>query len=524
MAKNILIFSDGTGQAGGVTFDEDRTNIYKLFRATRCGPDSTIDPSEQVAFYDPGLGSPRDNHFTFGWIGRKLYNLISQGTGFGITANIIDCYAALIRLWRPGDRVFLFGFSRGAYTVRCLAAVIANCGVPTKMPNGEPVKLDVTSSRKLAAYAVKHVYQFTSSRPRHTATARQTFLLKTRDLIALRFRKEHQSIAANGIDANVYPYFVGVFDTVAALLNRGMSFLLACMFLGLGAAVGWMLLFVPDLPLIGKFFPFLGSFWPNFLGTLKLTLGLTLAGYIFTHFKFDLRVPGYNWKQKLCTMHWTELYQKFYDYTLNPNIPYAKHAISIDENRKDFRRVGWDPGENDRPSRDENVNIFFEQIWFPGNHADIGGGYEENESRLSDATLHWMRIAATRIPHPVKFNEGVLITNPDPAGRCHNEVKAGFGLITTLTGWTWPEQRRDLPVNPKTKISSAPMHISVYERFDLKEAFEYDVWAPYRPHTLHDHIDFARYYEPNSPIPATSLGHATALADNPEARENTKTA
>ncbi|MGC2689578.1 MAG: DUF2235 domain-containing protein [Pseudolabrys sp.] len=130
MAKNILIFSDGTGQAGGVAFDEDRTNIYKLFRATRCGPDSPNDPAEQVAFYDPGLGSPRDNRFAFGWVGRKIYNLISQATGFGITANIVDCYAAIIRLWRPGDRIFLFGFSRGAYTVRCLAGVIANCGIP----------------------------------------------------------------------------------------------------------------------------------------------------------------------------------------------------------------------------------------------------------------------------------------------------------------------------------------------------------------------------------------------------------
>jgi hypothetical protein len=42
MGKNILIFSDGTGQAGGVTFDENRTNIYKLFRATRCGLDSIL--------------------------------------------------------------------------------------------------------------------------------------------------------------------------------------------------------------------------------------------------------------------------------------------------------------------------------------------------------------------------------------------------------------------------------------------------------------------------------------------------
>jgi hypothetical protein len=70
MPKNVLIFSDGTGQAGGVTFDENRTNIYKLFRATRCGPDSTIDPAEQSAFYDPGLGSPRDNRFAFGWVAR----------------------------------------------------------------------------------------------------------------------------------------------------------------------------------------------------------------------------------------------------------------------------------------------------------------------------------------------------------------------------------------------------------------------------------------------------------------------
>ena len=39
MSKNVIIFSDGTGQSGGLRFDEDRTNIYKLYRATRCGPE-----------------------------------------------------------------------------------------------------------------------------------------------------------------------------------------------------------------------------------------------------------------------------------------------------------------------------------------------------------------------------------------------------------------------------------------------------------------------------------------------------
>jgi hypothetical protein len=519
MPKNILIYSDGTGQSGGVTFDENRTNIYKLFRATRCGPDSTIDPSEQVAFYDPGLGSPRDNHFAFGWIGRKIYNLISEGTGFGITANIIDCYAALIRLWRPGDRIFLFGFSRGAYTVRCLAAVIANCGIPTSLPNGNPVKLDVDSSKKVASYAVKHVYQFTSSRPQHSASPTQTFLLQTRDLIALRFREEHQSVAASGIGANVYPYFIGVFDTVASLLDPAKLVLILAIFLALDFIASALLVFIPYLPVSGHHFSFLSSFELNLFGVFKLTALLALIGYVVTHFKFDFRVPGYNWKQSLRTVHWTELYLKFYDYTLNQNIPYAKHAISIDENRKDFKRVGWDPGETTRPSRDENDNIFFEQVWFPGNHADIGGGYEENESRLSDITLRWMLIAATAIPHPIKFDEVVLMTSPSPDGRSHNEVKTGFGLITSLTGWTWAEQHRDLPVQKETKISKATMHKSVYQRFDLTKAFEYDAWSPYRPSTLSNHIDFARYYEPGAVFPATSLSTATEMAHVPETRD-----
>jgi len=57
MSKNILVFSDGTGQAGGLTPDENRSNIYKMFRATRCGPDTNINAGEQITFYDAGLGS-----------------------------------------------------------------------------------------------------------------------------------------------------------------------------------------------------------------------------------------------------------------------------------------------------------------------------------------------------------------------------------------------------------------------------------------------------------------------------------
>src|SRR5580692_3600966 len=151
MPRNILIFSDGTGQAGGLTPDENVSNIYKLFRATRCSPESEIDPSAQLTFYDAGLGSQPDSGIFFAERGyRWLHNLVSQATGLGITLNIIDCYAAILRMWQPGDRVFLFGFSRGAYTVRCAAAVLSLCGVPTTMADGQtPLFRDLGSTGRL---------------------------------------------------------------------------------------------------------------------------------------------------------------------------------------------------------------------------------------------------------------------------------------------------------------------------------------------------------------------------------------
>src|SRR5260221_12931983 len=75
---------------------------------------------------------------------------------------------------------------------------------------------------------------------------------------------------------------------------------------------------------------------------------------------------------------------------------YARHAISIDENRKNFQRVKW---YSTKPTaRDANGINWFEQVWFAGNHSDIGGSYCENESRLSDIALDWMLRWAVAIP------------------------------------------------------------------------------------------------------------------------------
>ena len=70
-------------------------------------------------------------------------------------------------------------------------------------------------------------------------------------------------------------------------------------------------------------------------------------------------------------MHLTTFRQQFYDQTLDERIGYARHAISIDERRGDFKRVKWGEGKRiERPAMERLV-----QTWFAGNHADIGGGY-----------------------------------------------------------------------------------------------------------------------------------------------------
>jgi hypothetical protein len=504
MPKNILIFSDGTGQIGGIKFDEDRSNIYKLFRATRVCADSTINPDEQVCFYDPGLGSPGHGGFLFGKFGRNIYNLLSQATGLGITANIVDCYAALIRLYRDGDLIFLFGFSRGAYTVRSLAGVIAKCGIPRHLPRNKALKLDIKSSRKVAGYAVKHVYQFCTSHPYDTANWYQRFLLDTRDAIAARFRQQHGSAdPGDPAKANVYPYFIGVFDTVAALGSIGATLLFTAAFLialPLISLLASLLTTFSNVPYIGWLLSFLT--FGNVLVTLSLALAIILLVLFFVNYvKADFCVPGYGLLKSIATIHLVQPKQKFYDYDLNEYVIYAKHAISIDENRKDFQRVRWNPPRHSpRPVRDAQGNIHFEQVWFAGNHADIGGSYPENESRLSDTTLRWMLSCASIIPNGVKHDPSVLQMHPNSGGMQHDECKAGM----------WFSAIRKLPSNETT------MHKSVYDRFDATAILQYDLMLPYRPKNLSEHVDFVQYYRDGA-LPQRCPS-PVAIADDVETR------
>ena len=113
MSKNIVVFSDGTGQEGGKGFN---TNIYKMFNMIE---DRT---PQQIAFYDRGLGT--------GW--RKMTGNVG---GKGISKNIQQCYRFIFENYEAGDQIFLFGFSRGAATVRSLSSFIHYFGI---LPQSRP--------------------------------------------------------------------------------------------------------------------------------------------------------------------------------------------------------------------------------------------------------------------------------------------------------------------------------------------------------------------------------------------------
>ena len=143
-------------------------------------------------------------------------------------------------------------------------------------------------------------------------------------------------------------------------------------------------------------------------------------------------------------------------------------------------------------------------------HADIGGGYPENELRLSDITLNWMLEWASLVPGSLKHDPTVLVRWPYREGIRARRSQIGiWTLVTTLFGLTWTEKKRRLP-GP-----DAVIHRSVYERFDLNAAPDYDEIRAYRPETLKTQTDFAPYYLLDAPFPAHSLQTATAVADDP---------
>jgi uncharacterized protein (DUF2235 family) len=484
MPKNIVIFSDGTGQQGGLKPDQNLSNIYKLFRAARPGPESPIDPTEQVAAYDAGLGTDKDQGSIPLRTVQAFRKMWSGATGTGISRNIADCYEAILKHYEPGDRVFLFGFSRGAYTARCVGGVMSLCGVPTHDAHGGPLPRYGKALRKIADEAVQQVYEHGSGSDQPERRAER--LEKAR-----RFREKYGSENKER-QSNVVPYFIGVFDTVAALGAPGVRRLL--MTAGLAGFVAAMTAGAAGvLALMPWFF-----FWPTFI-TLGAIIALSMGvSYLRAHLKtiYDFPAKGnFSW-------HIASWRFRFYDNALNTRVRYARHALAIDETRQDFARVPW---ENDGASPDRTGEPeWLQQVWFAGNHSNIGGSYAEDESRLSDISLNWMLEQVTSLPHPLKVDISRLHLHPDPAGMQHNEIES---MRESYPWWVPKALRHAWAEKVRNVAAQAPLHPTVAERFALADGvLHYGRRRPYRPANLSSHELVAQYYGPGTP-------HVAAIED-----------
>ncbi|HYF07772.1 MAG TPA: DUF2235 domain-containing protein [Acetobacteraceae bacterium] len=141
--RRIVIFCDGTSDRPDRVTDGklSPTNVWRLY-------DALLKNEVQTGWYDAGVGSDTSSQAGKAKLARTLFNAIGvkplaraagafgklrtaieAATGAGISENMVQAYCEIVRQYRPGDRIYLFGFSRGAYTARCVAGVIRRCGV-----------------------------------------------------------------------------------------------------------------------------------------------------------------------------------------------------------------------------------------------------------------------------------------------------------------------------------------------------------------------------------------------------------
>jgi uncharacterized protein (DUF2235 family) len=277
-SKNIVVCCDGTGQKLDVT----STNVVRLFAAL-----DRSDPDRQVAYYDPGIGTmPAAAALTP--MARLLTRWAGLIAGFGVLDNVAKAYGFIVDHYKPGDKIYLVGFSRGALTVRLIGGLLHCAGV---------LRPD---AKNLIPYALelygKHLTHMYDKNTRRQARA-----------VIEEFRK---TFSVNGKDP-VDIHFLGVWDTVKAF----------------------------------------GIFRPK----------------SFPHLRH------------------------------NPSVKMVRHALALDERRAAFMFTSWGglygSVEANSP-HDQDVNSPHAQdvkeVWFAGDHSDVGGGHREEESGLSWRSLRWM--------------------------------------------------------------------------------------------------------------------------------------
>ena len=337
--RQLVICCDGTWNTpdqdeGGVPVP---TNVVRLYNALAT---QDAEDREQLAYYHPGVGTE----------GSWWEKVKGGSVGDGLDKNILSAWRWLCRHYQDGDRVFLFGFSRGAYTARSLSGLLLACGLP-----------DLSALDEAGQWStLESIFQKGYRKRQDKTGSWRTGVSFLREPAAMR------------VD------FLGVWDTVGALG-------------------------IPD--------------------------NLAILNLLDNRKDFT-----------------------FHDTNLSDRVLMARHAVALDDHRASFSPTLW-------------TNVAAHpgalQLWFPGAHCDVGGGYAENG--LSDGALAWMISEAEA--QGLAFRPGMVKQiQPNFQGVLHDSCNGVFKLLRT--------QPRSVP----RLDGNADVHESVRLRMAEPPIFQ----APYR--------------------------------------------
>ena len=311
--RRIVIFADGTGSA----FGQQESNVWRLYMALErgVGPDGV----QQIARYIPGVGTSS--------IG--LIRALDGATGFGVPANVRKLYRFLCWNWQEGDEIFLFGFSRGAFTVRTLGGMLRYQGLMPRETDGATVTEAEMKRNVLAAW---NAYRRQTAPLVHDGKLKMApwigAVRALRDSAGWLWRRvtgqpQHADILAAQPDPRKPPAaegepdrpflrvrYMGLFDTVEAY----------------------------GLPVEELRRAFSWALWPI------------------------------TFRNRECARVVAE----------------ADHLLSLDDERLTFHPIRFDQHRAGTPSAPTRIR----EIWFPGVHADIGGGYPEDTAAMDP--LVWL--------------------------------------------------------------------------------------------------------------------------------------
>jgi uncharacterized protein (DUF2235 family) len=180
VSRRIILLSDGTGNSAGKLF---KTNVWRFYQAL------DLSSAHQIAYYDDGIGSS-----SF-----KPIAMVGGAFGWGLTRNVLNLYAFLCRNYSDGDRIYGFGFSRGAFTIRVLVQFVLAQGLVTNFASNDELRVKA-----------RFLYrEFRRSRTTQLGTA--TAARGVRDLILRGFEPDEiKTISVEKVR------FLGLWDTVDA--------------------------------------------------------------------------------------------------------------------------------------------------------------------------------------------------------------------------------------------------------------------------------------------------------------------